>query len=203
MCAKTKPRIASCGSVTGAAGREWEGVRAGTALGVAQTRGAAARACDCANSAKGRGGRTGDGLAMEVVRAMIARPVPDGALVGTAVGEHGEAAEEWARRVRAVRPQPVRATRDPKAGDRPQQEGKPQRRHLAARDLEEAPEAEEVDECDVRAHRPADVFERPVQSAARPMPISGGCLDVCYSMQQLRAAEAARAHHGGRRSCCA
>lgn len=128
---------------------------------------------------------------MKVMSAMIARPVPNRSLVGAAVGKHDDAAEEWAGGVGTVRPQPVRAARDAEASNWPQHEGKPERCRLAARDVEEAGKAEEVDESDVRAHRPADVLERPASTRrAGPSEQHTSLVERLFSM-----------YHGGSRSC--
>ena len=100
-------------------------------------------------------------LAVEVVCAMVARPVVDRALVGEAVAQHGERAKAEARLVAAVRPQPVRPTGDAEATNRPQCSGPQERGGLARRDHTDARQSEQVARRDVNGHRPTNVFHGP------------------------------------------
>ena len=67
--------------------------------------------------------RVSAGLAVEMVRAMVACPVVDRALVGYAVAQHENGAESEASSVAAVRPETVRTARDAECSDRPQRSG--------------------------------------------------------------------------------
>mmetsp|Transcript_23448 Transcript_23448/g.70021 ORF Transcript_23448/g.70021 Transcript_23448/m.70021 type:complete len:300 (-) Transcript_23448:15-914(-) len=104
--------------------------------------------------------RVGHRLRVEVVRAVVARPVENGALVGARVDQHHDEAVGEGRLVAAVRPQPVRAAGDAKAGDWPEDEGPPDGGDLAVGHEEDARKAKQLRQCDVRGHREADVLQR-------------------------------------------
>jgi hypothetical protein len=71
------------------------------------------------------------GLAVEMVRAMVARPVVDRPLVGYTVAQQDYRAESKARFVAAVSPEPVCAASYAEAADRPKRDGPQERGDLA------------------------------------------------------------------------
>ena len=101
------------------------------------------------------------GLAVEMVRAMVPRPVVDRPLVGYTVAQQGYRAEGKARFVAAVRPEPVSTASDAEATNRPQRDGPQERGDLAPRNHKEARQSEKVAHRDVNCHGPPNVVFRP------------------------------------------
>mmetsp|Transcript_29731 Transcript_29731/g.36900 ORF Transcript_29731/g.36900 Transcript_29731/m.36900 type:complete len:208 (+) Transcript_29731:403-1026(+) len=104
--------------------------------------------------------RVGNGLRVEVVRAMIARPVKNGTLVGDRVAKHDDSAIGERCLVATMCPEAVGATSDTEAGDGPENKGPPEGGDLAVWDEEDTDEPKDLRESDVGSHHDAHVLQR-------------------------------------------
>mmetsp|Transcript_20477 Transcript_20477/g.42300 ORF Transcript_20477/g.42300 Transcript_20477/m.42300 type:complete len:131 (+) Transcript_20477:649-1041(+) len=108
--------------------------------------------------------RVGIGLRIFVVNSVITSPVVNGTLVSDGVTEHEKEAYRERGLIGTVGPQSMNSNCNSKTTDWPQQEG-PHKSLLGTfQNLGDANKTDDVDQCDVNAHRPVDRARLPVMA---------------------------------------
>mmetsp|Transcript_5738 Transcript_5738/g.12550 ORF Transcript_5738/g.12550 Transcript_5738/m.12550 type:complete len:304 (-) Transcript_5738:87-998(-) len=109
--------------------------------------------------------RISNSLGVEMVRAVVPRPVVDGALICDAVCKHSEETVNEACLVAAMRPEAVGTTGDAESTNRPENEGPCKCCNLAIRQEKKAHETKNLCDSDVPSHAPPNVLHRPWRQA--------------------------------------